>query len=129
MELIELPHLSVGAPSQIATPRVSQVEMCDFVEATRRVKASGQLVGERLVMNKAVYACRRDGALVQLHRLERPSLDTGDLGADQRCTILEVLQAILREGLKLPRMRRKCFSMLGGRVGAQGLAPCGARQC
>jgi hypothetical protein len=39
MELIELPDLSVGAPSQIAPPRVSQVVMRDLLEAARCVKA------------------------------------------------------------------------------------------
>src|SRR5262249_11568587 len=89
MELIELPHLSVGSPSQIAPPRVSQVEMCDFVEATRRVKAGSQLVGERLVVDKAVRACRRDSALVEIHGLERASLDTGNLRAHQGDPVLE----------------------------------------
>src|SRR5262249_23089899 len=98
MELIELPHLSVGAPSQIAPPRVSQVEMCNLIETARRVKTGGQLVGERLVVNEPVSACRRDGALVQVHGLERTPLDPGNLGSDQRCTILEVLRTIRRPG-------------------------------
>src|SRR5215831_18812159 len=69
IELIELPHLSVGSPSKIALPRVSEVEMRNLLEAARRIKAGGQLVGERLVMNKAVCACRRDGALVKAHSI------------------------------------------------------------
>src|SRR5262249_47776854 len=128
MELIELPHLSVGAPSQIAAPRVSQVEMGDVFEATRRVKASSQLVGERLVVDEAVCACRRDGALVEVHGIEWAFLDTGNLSADQRGTILEVLRTIRRPGPKLALVLSKCFSMLGVRVGAQGLAPRGATQ-
>src|SRR5215813_13819472 len=128
MKLIELPDLSIGAPSQIAPPCVSQVEMCDLVEAARRVEAGSQLVGERLVVDEAVCACRRDGALVQIHGIERASLDAGNLGADQRCTILEVLRAIRRPGPKLPLMRAKCFSMFGVRVGSYGFASCGAAQ-
>src|SRR5262245_9312426 len=128
MQLIELPHLSVGAPTQIAPPRVSQVEMRNLLEAARGVKAGSQLVGERLVVDKAASACRRYGALVQVHGLERTPLDPGNLGSDQRCTILEVLRTIRRPGPKLSRVRPKCFSMLGVRVGAQGLAPCGAAQ-
>src|SRR5262245_55817777 len=92
MELVELPHLSVGAPSQIAPPRVSQVVMRNLLEAPRRVKAGSQLAGERLVVDKAVSACRHYGALVKVHGLERPSLDTGNLSAKQRCTILEILR-------------------------------------
>src|SRR5262245_60845870 len=128
MELIELPHLAIGSPSEIAPPRVSQVEMCDFVQATRRVKAGSQLVGERLVVDEAVSARRRDGALVQIHGIERTSLDTGDLSADESCTILEVLRTIRCKSPKFSRVRAKCFSMLGVRVGTHGLAPCGAAQ-
>src|SRR6516165_1020512 len=98
MEFIELPHLAIGSPSEIAPPCISQVDVRDLVETTRRVKAGSQFVGERLVVDKAVCACRHDGALVELHGLERASLDTGDLGADQRCTILEILRTIRRQG-------------------------------
>src|SRR5215470_7187658 len=128
MKLIELPHLSVGAPSQVAPPRVSQVEMRNLLEATRRVKAGSQLVGERLVVDKAIGACRRDGSLVQVHGLERASFDTGNLSTDQRRTILKVLRAICCPGPKLLLVLPKCFSIFGVRVGARGLAPCSARQ-
>src|SRR6516164_2538220 len=109
MELLELPHLSVGSPSEIALPRVSQVEMRDLLEAAGRVKARGQLVGERLVVYEPVCACRHDGALIQLHGIEGASLDMDNLSADQRCTILEVLRAIRRPGLKLSLVCPKRF--------------------
>src|SRR6516225_5924438 len=96
-------------------------------EATGRVKAGSQLVAERLVVDKAVCACRIDGALVQIHGVERSSLDTGNLSADQRCTILEVLRTSRRPGLKLSLVPSKCFAVLRVRVGAHGLAPCGTR--
>src|SRR5262249_15703221 len=96
MELIELLHLSVGSPSYIALSCVSQVEMRDLLESARGVEAGSQLVGERLVVDEAVCACRHDGALVEVHSIERASLDPGDLSADQRCTILEVLRTNCR---------------------------------
>src|SRR5262245_61824885 len=98
MQAIELPHLSVGAPSQIALSCLSQVEMRDLLEAARRVKAGSHLVGERFVVNEDVCACRHDGALVQVHGVERASLDTGNLSPDQRCTILEVLRTSRGQG-------------------------------
>jgi hypothetical protein len=55
--------------------------MSDFLEATRCVKAGSQLVDERLVLGKTVCACCRDGALVEVHGIERASLDTGNLSA------------------------------------------------
>ena len=96
--------------------------MRDLLKAVRRVKAGSQLVGKRLVVDKAVCACRRDGAPVQLHGLERASFDTGDLSPDQRCTILEVLGTGRRPSPKLSLVPSKCLSVLGIWVGARGLA-------
>src|SRR6516225_9463221 len=128
MELLELPHLSVGSPSEIALPRVSQVEMRDLLEAAGRVKARGQLVGERLVMDKAVCARRRDGVLIKLHGLQRASLDTGNLGANQRGAVLKVLRTMRRKVPKLSCVPSKRVYMLGVWVGAYGVAACGASQ-
>src|SRR5215469_3042253 len=128
MELIELPHLSIGSPSEVTPPCVSQIEIRDLLESARRIKAGSQLVGERFVMDKTVCACRRDGAVVKVHGIERASLDTGNLSADQRSTILEVWRTIDRPGPKLLLMSPKYFSMLGVRVGPNRLTQCGARQ-
>src|SRR5215469_9438236 len=64
MELFELPHLSVSSPLEVATPGISEVEMRDLLEAARRVKTRGQLIGERLVVKKAVGPCRADGLFI-----------------------------------------------------------------
>src|SRR5215475_1343368 len=101
MELIELPHLSVGAPPDVATPRVSQVDMRDLVEAARGVKAGGKLVGERFVVHKAICARCRDGALVQVHGIEWAAVQAGDLSADQRRAVREIVRAALRKDLEL----------------------------
>src|SRR5262249_30631106 len=129
MELIELPHLSVGAPAEITAACISQVEMRDLVEAARRVKAGSQLVGERLVVDEAVCLGRHDGALVQVHGIDRAPLETGDLSADESYTIIEVLRTIRRPGTKLSRVSAERSSMRGVRVGALGLAKCSAAQC
>src|SRR6516165_9928969 len=118
MELVELPHLSVGAPSQIAPPRVTQVVMRDLLEAARRVKAGRELAGNRFIVHKAICARQHDGALVEVHGLERTPFDPGNLGSDQRCTILEILRTIRRPGPKVSCVRAKCFSMHGVGVGA-----------
>src|SRR5215510_7542765 len=128
MELIELPHLSVGAPSQIAPSCVSQVEMCNLLETARRVKAGSQLVGERLVVDKAIRACRHDGAFVKVHGVERASLETGNLCGYQRCTIFEVLRTMRCPGLKLLPVSRERFSLLHVRGWSRRLAQCGARE-
>src|SRR5215470_8948187 len=101
MEPIELTYLPVGSPPEIAPPCVSQVEMRDLLEAARRVEAGSQLVGKRLVVDEAVRTCRRDGTLVQVHGIERPAFQAGDLRADQRRTMCEIVRAALRKDLEL----------------------------
>src|SRR5262245_15958557 len=128
MELIELPHLSVGAPAEITVPCISKVEMCDFLEAASGVKTSSQFVRECLVVDKAICPCRKNRPFVQVHRLELASLDTGDLGPHQRGAILEVLRTIRRPSPKVLPVLSKCLLMLGVWVGAHRLAPCGAAQ-
>src|SRR6187200_934793 len=94
MELIELPHLSVGAPAQIAGPGLPQIGVCECREAARRVEAGSELVGERLVVNEAIRACRPDCLFVKTLGVQHAAFEAGDLSAHQRCTILEILRTI-----------------------------------
>src|SRR6516165_11412471 len=82
IELIKLPHLSVGAPSQVAVAGVTQIPVCDLGEITCSVEAGGKLVGERFVLDETACACRGHSKLVQVHGVKRPSLNAGDLGSD-----------------------------------------------
>src|SRR5215813_9928339 len=127
VELLELPHFSVGSPPEVAAPCVSEIELRDLLEAACCVKAGSQLVGERLVVDKAIRACRHDGAFVQVHGVERASLETGNLCGYQRCTIFEVLRTMRCPGLKLLPVSRERFSLLHVRGWSRRLAQCGAR--
>src|SRR5262245_20128889 len=120
MKLIQLPHLAVGSPTQIAGPGLPQIGVCDSREAASRVEASRKLVGDRLVVDKAVGTRGRDGALVEVHGIERPSFDTGNLSADQRSTVLEVLRAVRRPALKLSLVTLKRLPVLVVRIGTEG---------
>src|SRR5258707_2321633 len=107
MKLFELPHLAIGSPPQIAVAGVLQIHSRDLLEATRRVEARGQFIGERLIVNKAVCASRADGLFVEALGIKLPAFDPRYLGADQRGAIFEVLRAIVRPGLELFVMRRQ----------------------
>src|SRR5258705_5856942 len=128
MQLIELPHLSIGSPSEIAMPRVFEVETCKLLQAARGVKAGSQLVGERFVVDETICACRRDGLFVKALGIELPPFDPRDLGADQCRTILEVLRAVRRPSPELPVMRCERLSMPIIRVEAHWFAACGASE-
>ena len=119
IELIELPHLAVGAPTQIAVAGVLHIHTGNLLETARLVEARCQFVGERLVVNKAVGAGRADRLFVEVHGVERAALDAGDLGADQCGAILEILRAIRRPGLELgavaAQRRDTLTALFGGR--------------
>jgi len=74
MKLFELPHLAVGSPTKIAAPCLPQIRVGDCIEAARRVKARGQLMGQALVLDEAVLARRVDGLFVEALRVQFPAL-------------------------------------------------------
>ena len=84
IHLVELPHLAVGAPTEVAVRGRRADRRGDLLEAARRVEARGKLVGERLVVDEAVRAGRADGLFVEALGVELAALDAGDLRADQR---------------------------------------------
>jgi hypothetical protein len=96
--------------------------MGDRFKAPRRVKSRSQLVGERLIMGKAVCLGRADGLLVKVHGVERSALDPGDLGAGQRGAIFEIIRAIFCPYFQLSVVRAQSFEMLLAFVGRCGIA-------
>src|SRR5262249_60237054 len=98
MEVGEFPPLALTPPTLITGSRLPQISVGDRLETAGRVEASRKLVADRLVLDKAVRSCSPDGTLVKIHGIERTPLDPGNLGADQCCTIFEVLRTIRRPG-------------------------------
>ena len=114
IQLVELPHLAIGSPAQIAVAGVPQIHMGNLLEATRRVEARGEFVGERLVVDKAVGAGRADGLFVEPLGIELAAFDAGDLRADQRGAVLEILRAILGPDLELSVVGGQCLDSAAG---------------
>src|SRR5580692_11509791 len=129
MMLFELPHLSISSPTEIAVARVPQIDMRKLFEATRRVEARGQFVGERLVVDKAVGAGRADGLFVKVHGIECAAFDPGDLRPDQCGAVLEILRAICRPDLELSVVRDQSLNMLPSLAGRCELAGCRPAEC
>src|SRR3954451_14538208 len=86
--------------------------MRDLLEAARGVKARGQLVSERLVVDKAVCLCRTDGLFVKVHGIERAAINPGNLRANQGSAILEVFRTVLRPRFELFVVGHKSLKML-----------------
>jgi hypothetical protein len=49
-------------------------ETRDFIEATRRVEARGDLIGEGLIVKQVISPCRADGLFIQPHRVKVTTL-------------------------------------------------------
>jgi len=71
----ELSYLPRGAPTVIAIPRIPEIGVGECLEATRGIKTPGYLIGERLIMDKAVRARRADGLFVKPLGIQFPTLD------------------------------------------------------
>src|SRR5262249_3774509 len=128
IEPIELPHLSVGAPSKITLSCVSQVKVRDLLESACRVKVRGQLVGKRRIMDEAIISRRADSLLIQLLGIERTAFDPGDLGANKRGAIFEVFRTIALPRAELPVMSGQCIDMLLSLLGRGCVAESGASE-
>src|SRR5713101_4146406 len=100
MELFELPYLAIGSPTQIAVAGVLQIHTGDLLEATRRIEAGSQFIGERLIVNKTVGASRADGLFVEAHRISITAVDASHFGADQGGAVLKIVRAVLRPHLE-----------------------------
>src|SRR4051794_10262373 len=77
---LELSHLPVGTPSQIAVPGVPKIGVGDGLEAACSVKAPRYLVGQTFVLHEAVLVGGANGLLVEAHGIGISLLDAGDLG-------------------------------------------------
>src|SRR6202043_4111717 len=109
---IKLPHLAIGSPAEIAVAGILQIHAGNLLEATRRIEAGSEFIGERLVVNKAVCAGRADGLFVEAFGVEVPAFDPRDLGADERGAVLEILGTVLRPDFELSVMRSQTGNML-----------------
>src|SRR6201993_2969582 len=70
IQLVELLYLPISPPTQIAVPGLKQIHTRDFIKAPRRIEACRNLVGDRLVVSKAVCTRGADGLLVEMHSIE-----------------------------------------------------------
>src|SRR4029077_9385909 len=99
--LIELPHLTIGPPTEVAVPGILQICMRDLLETTCRIEVRGEFVGNRLIVDKAVFVRRPDGLFVKVLGLELASLDACYLRAYQRGAVFEILRAVPRPNVEL----------------------------
>ena len=109
-------------------PGVSHVRMGDRFKTARRVEARGQLVGERLIVDKAVCAGRADGLFVEALGIGFAALNACNLRSDQRGAVLEILRTIFCPYFQLSVVRGQSLEMLLWLVGRCGIAGCGAGQ-
>src|SRR5262249_32307779 len=99
--VVQLTDLAVRSPKEVAIPGFEHIRVCELLETTCCVESRGELVGDRLIIDKAVVVRRADGLFVELLGLEHVAFDPGNLRAYQRGTVFKVLRAMLRPYLLL----------------------------
>ena len=117
MGLVQMADLAVGAPAQIAGPRVPKVRVGNCCQIACRIEARCELVGDSFVLNEAVLACKSDGSFVKRHRVLFPAFQARDFGADQRCAVGEILGAVLCPKCNLPVMGEERLKVRASLVG------------
>src|ERR1700676_259478 len=105
MKLFELPHLAERAPAQVTAPRPPQIRVGDRIEAARRVEARGQLMGQALVLDEAVLACRADGLFVEALGVQFALFQTRDLAANTSRPVGECCRTVVCPDRYLLEMR------------------------
>jgi hypothetical protein len=65
--------------------------------AAGEIRLCSEFVRDALVLSEAVLTRGSYRLFVEALGVQFPAFDTGDLGADQRCAISEILGAILRQ--------------------------------
>src|ERR1700720_509980 len=128
IRLFKLANLPCGFPTEITVPGVSHVRMGDRFKTTRRVEARGQLVGERLIVDKAVGAGRADGLFVEALGIEFAALNACNLRTNQRAAVREILRTIFCPYFQLSVVRVQSLEMLLSLVRRCGVPGCGAGQ-
>ena len=125
---IELPHLAIGSPTQVAVARLPQIHMRKIFETARRVETRGEFVADRFVVDEAVRACRADGLFIEAHCIEVAALEASNLGAHERGAVLEILRASLLQYLELLVMRKDGTYVLLPFAGCCGVAASSVRK-
>ena len=89
IELLELSNLCIRAPAAIARAGIPQVGRRNLLEAALRVKASGPLVGDRLIVDKALGVRRTHGFLIEVLSFEHAAFNPGDFRTNDRRAVLK----------------------------------------
>jgi hypothetical protein len=126
--LIELPYLAERTPTEIAIAGVSKIRVCARLKAAGEIELRSEFVRNALVLSEAVLARRSDGLFIQTLGVQFPAFDAGDLGADQRRVIPEILGAILRPEIDLLVVSGECLQILGPLLGRCKVVLCRPRE-
>src|SRR5580704_5773600 len=122
---VELIHLSLRAPLLVAGSGISQISISDRCQTARPVKIRREFVGDALIVDKTVGACRSDGLFIKVFGFEQPAFNARDLSMDQRSTVFEICRAMLGPHFELPGVSCQGSEMALFIVGRCKIPVCG----
>src|SRR5580658_6872913 len=83
------------APTLVAAARGTKMGMASRFETLCEAALGCQLVGQGLILNKAVVTSRTDGLLVQPQGVRVPPFEAGDLSRHQRQFVAKCRRTIV----------------------------------
>jgi len=95
VQVVELPDFAIRSPTEITVPGFAQIRIREVVESSCRIKARGNLVGNRLVVDEPVRVRGADSFFIEAHGIEVAALYSRDFRTHERRTVLEILRAVL----------------------------------
>src|SRR5499427_8206537 len=122
--MFQLPYFAVGSPSSVAVQGLPQIRIRNLVETAPRIKARGNLVGNRLIVDESVCVRGADGLLIKALGIEHSAFYSCDLRTDERRSVFKILWAMLRPNFEVPVVSCQSFEMLRFLVGRCGLPRC-----
>src|SRR5215813_14814800 len=122
--MFQLPYFAVGSPAIIAVQGLPQIRIRNLVETARRIKARGNLVTNRLIVDEAVCVRGTDGLFIKALGIEHAAFDSCDLRADEGRSVFEILWAVLRPYFELSLVSSQSLEMLRLLVRRCGVPGC-----
>src|SRR4051794_21398801 len=130
MLTLELSHLRVRAPAQIANPGISEKETCNSSEASVCIKLRCTFIGNGFAMSETVLVGRADCHFVKPLCVYNPALDACDFCLHECSFSLKVRGTMERPYLELSMMVIQLGKMLAfrfrrSRVPGSSMGQCG----
>src|SRR5262245_52161922 len=111
IQLLELLYFAISSPTEIAVSGFAQIRIREVVELSCRIKARGNLVGNRLVVDETVRVRGADSFFIEAHGIEVAAFYSCDFRTHERRAVFEILRAVLGPYFEMLMVSYQSFRM------------------